>query len=159
MPRAHEWWVTELKNFWEEDHPYRTNEMNEITWMKNQPLLCQALIFGGLFGIISSIILTIQEHLELLLCVMDFSKHISWICLFFWRSIEQNTIIGEQLLYKLVLASATHQDQSARSIYKSSPSWTPDPSCPRLLLNYHRTLGWAPCSKQQILTCYLFYIW
>ena len=90
--------------------------------MKNPPLLCQALKFGSLFGIISSIILTVQEHLELLLCVMDFSMHASWICLFFWRSIEQNTIIGKQWLYNLVLASATHQDQSATCILKSPPS-------------------------------------
>lgn len=85
---------------------------------------------GGLFGIISSSILTAQEHLELLLCVMDFSKHVSWICLFFWRSIAQNTITGEPLLYNPVLASATHQDQSATGIHKSPP---PEP--PSLLVS------------------------
>ena len=98
--------------------------------MKNQPLLCHALKFGGLFGIISSSILTAQEHLELLLCVMDFSKHVSWICLFFWRSIAQNTITGEPLLYNPVLASATHQDQSATGTHKSPP---PEP--PSLLVS------------------------
>ena len=45
-----------------------------------------------------------------------------------WRSIEQNTIIGEQLLYNIVLASATHQHRSATGIYRSPPSWTPLPS-------------------------------
>lgn len=51
--------------------------------MKNPPLLCQALKFGGLFGIISSIILTVQEHLELLLCVMDFpSMHPGYVSFF-----------------------------------------------------------------------------
>ena len=90
--------------------------------MKNPPLLCQALKFGSLFGIISSIILTVQEHLELLLCVMDFSMHASWICLFFWRSIEQNTIIGRQFLYNIVLASATCHHESVTGIRMSSPS-------------------------------------
>ena len=41
---------------------------------------------------------------------------------FFLRSIEQNITIGAQLLYNIVLASATHQHESAIGIHMSPPS-------------------------------------
>ena len=45
-----------------------------------------------------------------------------------WRSIEQNTIIREQLLHSLALASGTHQHESGTDVHVSPPSWTPLPS-------------------------------
>ena len=44
------------------------------------------------------------------------------------RSIEQNTIIGGQLIHNIVLVSVTHQHQSAIDIHVSSPFWTALPS-------------------------------
>ena len=57
---------------------------------------------------------------------------------FFLRSIEQNITIGAHLLYNIVLASATHQHESAIGIHMSPPSWTlllpsPIPSHPSRL--------------------------
>ena len=37
------------------------------------------------------------------------------------RSIEQNTIIGGQLIHNIVLVSVTHQHQAAIDIHVSSP--------------------------------------
>ena len=65
----------------------------------------------------------------------------------YW-SVEQNLIIGAQLLYNIVLASATYQHESATDIYMSpleSPSHLPPHPIP---LGCHRTPGWAPCFAQ-----------
>ena len=52
------------------------------------------------------------------------------------RNIEQNTIIGEKLLYDIVLAFATHQPKSVTGIHVSSllkPIPSPTPSHPSML--------------------------
>ena len=41
---------------------------------------------------------------------------------FFLRSIEQNTTTGGQVLYNIVLASATHQHKAATGTHRSPPS-------------------------------------
>ena len=69
-------------------------------------------------------------------------------------SIEQNTIIGGQLLYNIVLASTTHQYESAAGIHIPSlfnPPPISHPVPPLEVVTEH----WV----EQILTCYLFYIW
>ena len=75
------------------------------------------------------------------------------------RSIEQNTIIGGQLLYNIVLASHTSTQISHTYTYVSSLLKTASHLPPHPIpLSCHGTLGWAPCFTQEILTCYLFYI-
>ena len=44
------------------------------------------------------------------------------------RNIEQNAMIGGWLFYNTVLASVTHQHESATGIHMPPPSWTPLPS-------------------------------
>ena len=85
----------------------------------------------------------------------------SFFFFFFLRSIEQNTTIGGQVLYNIVLASATHQHESAIGIHMSPSSWTlllpsPVPSHPSRL---SQSTGLSSCVTQKILTHYLFYIW
>ena len=65
-------------------------------------------------------------------------------------------IIGEKLLYNVVLVFAIHQHESAIGIHLSPPSWN---SFPHLTPFYpsscHRAAGWAPCITKQIPISYL----
>ena len=61
------------------------------------------------------------------------------------------------MLYSVVLASATQQQESAVSIHISTPSWTFSPSLHPTPLGCYRAPGWAPCVTQQLPTSYFTY--
>ena len=99
-----------------------------ISWVKSIYCTCFLLLIS--LNIISLSII------HLVSISFPFFKFLQWVYLFiflahlFLRSTKQNTIIGGQLLYNIVLASATHPHESATGIQMSPPSRTVLPSSP-----------------------------
>ena len=98
-----------------------------ISWVKG--IYCTWFLLLVSLNIISSSIIHLMSISLPFFLIPSVSLFI-FLAHLFLISTEQNTIIGGQLLCNIVLASATHQHESATGIPMSHPSWTVLPSSP-----------------------------